>query len=146
MEPRTEGDVSVVRIGHGEGGSLGAFHSECGERAIGSERDPRELWRGARLSTISSGNDDGSVVVCQRRGNLLVASDSASLSGTRGFHGADGNAEAGLSDDQSVSTAASGSAEGAVQTSVEALQKGGDGEVGPRRLGWQQDPRQCEFA
>ena len=29
-----------------------------------------ELWRGARLSTISSGNDDGSVVVCKRCGEI----------------------------------------------------------------------------
>ena len=63
--------------------------------------------------TLSFGDDDGSVVVCQTQWESIPR-DSASVPGEGGLHGTDRDAEAGFSDHQPVSAAAPASPEGAV--------------------------------
>ena len=67
--------------------------------------------RGAGLSALPPGDDDGAAAVCLLPGDLLVAADRAGLRGAGRLHGGDGDAAAGLPDDQRVSPAASGGAE-----------------------------------
>ena len=140
MVTRTERDVSGVGAGFCAAGTCGALRIERGARAVGFESDFGQVRRRTRVPAISSGHDGGPAAVFQYSGDLFVASDCQSVPGTSGFHGDDGNAEAGLPNHQSVSVATSGRAEGIIRTSVESVPEGGLGQVGACGAGWDKDP------
>src|SRR5262249_20677830 len=108
------------------------------------ERDRGQLHGGARLSPVSSGDDDRAVVICKRGGGVFVATDRAGLPRASGLHGVDGNAEAGFSDDQPIPAAAFGGDQETIPASVETVPKSRDGEAGACGLGRNQDPSECE--
>src|ERR1700738_5616180 len=79
-----------------------------GSRGIGSEGDSLAVRRGAGLSALPSGDDDGTFALCLQPGDLLVAADRSGLPRARRLYGGDGAELPGFPHDQRVSQADSG--------------------------------------
>ena len=144
MDTRTEHDVSGIGVGLCAARTCSALRFERGAGAVGFKSDFGQVPGGARIPAVSSGHDGGTTAVCQYAGDIFVASNRKSMPGTSGFHGDDGNGEAGLPDDQSVSITTFGGVEGIIRAGAEAVPEGGLGEVGTCGAGWDKDSSQCQ--
>ena len=102
VESRARDDVSSETDRFCRKRSSGDVHPKFGERAVGSERDPKPVPRGARLSAVSSSDDDSAAALQLLPRYLLVAANGKSMQGAGGFSGLDGNAGTGPPDGEFV--------------------------------------------
>jgi len=80
--------------------SLGTFRQESCIGAVGFEKNHEPIQPGPGVPAISPRDDDGIDPVCVHARDLCVATNRSGLRTTSRFHGGDGNAAAGFSDDQ----------------------------------------------
>src|SRR5207302_5934914 len=94
--PSVAGGASLVAAAFGAGTRAGRRSGApgAGSRPRGArpERDPRRIRRGARISALSSGDDDRAPPLLVHAGSLLVAPDRSGGADARRFHGGDGPA------------------------------------------------------
>ena len=146
LEPGAKRDVSSDADGFGGKRRVGTVHSEPGAGRVGSRKDPGSVPGGTGISAISSGDDDSGAALQLLPGDLFVTANRESMQTAGGFSGADGDAEAGSSDGEFVSTKAFGGVRGFIPAGFGAVSKSGASETGTRGAGWNANPSECEQA
>ena len=76
MDTRAEFNVPAFTVRFGGERRAGAFHTGAGAGAVGFERDPEPVRGRARLSAVSSLDDDGGVALRILPGDLFRHDES----------------------------------------------------------------------
>src|SRR6187399_505648 len=146
VDTRTEFDVPAVTVGPGRERRTSTFHTSVGAGAIGFGRNPEPVRGRARISPVSSSNDDGGVALRVLPGNLFVTTNGTSVQTAGGFHGADEYAEARFPDGESIPAAPFESVGRTVRAGAAIVSKGRAGETRARCGGWDANAGQREQA
>src|SRR5258705_12087952 len=119
--------VAALGIGLRAAGPSGALRTGHRGRGTGSVGNRRDVRRGARLSAVPPGHDDGAAAVRLLPADLLLAPHRAGLRGAGGLHGGHGAAATGLPHHRHVLAPPSGAAARPVSAGVGLVAAGGPG-------------------
>src|SRR3989442_3781193 len=135
LRPQPGPVAAAVAGGVAAGEAPGPLRERTGGGGTGSERDPRGLYRGARLPTLRPAPDGQAADLRILHGPAVVAGHREALLGRRRLPLPGGWGGAGLPIDRALSTPASGGAGRPLPAGTAAMPTGGDGAAGASGAG-----------